>query len=268
MLYREFDPGPILSPFIRCFWILEAAGREGAVERVVPDGSPEIVIHYGDPFEKWHDDIKRWEQQKRLLIIGQATRSILLRPERKTGVIGVRFKPYGAFPFLGLPMNEFTNQILSPSDLCSPHFYELTQRIGLAKDNRERITILKTFFQRKLQKEPDGMLAEVVRYMNNASSPITVRNISKRFNTTERSLQRKFEERVGLSPKQFAKIVRFGRALKMLQTDCGLSLTEIAQDSGYFDQSHFIHDFKGFAAITPSDYRTELHELSDYFHTG
>lgn len=237
------------------------------MERVVPDGSPEIVIHYRDPFEKWCSDTNRWERQKQLLLIGQATQSILLRPQHHTGVIGVRFKPHGAAPFFSLPIAELTNQIFSSSVLSMPHYTELADRIVLATDNNERIRNVRTFLERKIQKEPDRMLGEVVRYMNEASAPITIRALSSKFHITERSLQRKFEESVGLSPKQFAKIVRFRRALKILQTRSDLSFTQMAQDSGYFDQSHFIHEFKTFAAITPSDYRKELHQLSDHFYS-
>jgi AraC-like DNA-binding protein len=268
MLYKEFHPGTLLSAFVRCFWVLEGEQSQTSVQRVVPDGSPEMVFHYGDPFQKWCDHTKRWEVQNPFLMIGQATQSLLLRPGLRTGVVGVRFHPYGAAPFLNFPLAELTNQIVPTSEVPFPQVPEVAERITLALTIAERIGVIRKFLEERLRSEPDRMLVAVVRFLAEHCEHTTICRLSAQFHTTERSLQRKFHQAIGLSPKQFMKTIRFQRVLKILQNRRDLPLAYVAQEAGYFDQSHFIHEFKEFAALSPSRYLAELHELSDHFNSN
>lgn len=102
MFYSEFPPPPALAPYVRGIWAFETASGDEAAEpeRIVPDGHPELLLHYGDRFQELRDDGSPM-LQSRALFAGQISQPLLLKPGRPAGVIGIRFHPAGARALLG-----------------------------------------------------------------------------------------------------------------------------------------------------------------------
>ena len=106
MDYRELIPGPALRPYVRCYWTLEAQPTDGAgPQRVLPDGCVEIIVNLGDAFVR-HDESGRVERQPRGLIVGPTTRHMSIAPTGQIRLVGIRFSPGGAVPFLSVAPQE------------------------------------------------------------------------------------------------------------------------------------------------------------------
>jgi AraC-like DNA-binding protein len=268
LVYKEVSPGNALKPFVHCFWILEVHQAMASIERIVPDGRPELVIHSGDPFEKWSPQQGLWQKQAPTLFIGQAREPVLLRTGLKSEVVGVRFRPAGAERFLKFCMAETTNQIFDLTELPLTSAKELTEQVSCCRSSEERLKFVKKFLEnRLLDSSPDLLLHHIIRFISERYGSIELRDIAREFHISERQIERRFQNGVGLNPKYFARIVRFQSVLKAGRDRSQWNLTDLAMRFGYFDQSHFIKEFKQFSGLAPSQYFEERHSISDSFTT-
>jgi AraC-like DNA-binding protein len=104
--------------------------------------------------------------------------------------------------------------------------------------------------------------------MNDSKGQVTIESLSKEFNISARQLERKFSSAVGLSPKFFTRIIRFQNIFRLVQNKQINSLTMLSYESGYYDQAHFIKDFKEFSGINPRSFFNQEHDLTDLFLPG
>ena len=135
--YRELRPHPRLAAVIQSYWTLRGVGPPGGVERVVPDGSTELVLHFGESFHRI-DGARGRERQSRALFVGQMTEHVLLEPGLAVDVIGVRFQPGGAGAFVRTPMPELADEIQDLSDVQSTRDSCLLDRVGELDDTDDR----------------------------------------------------------------------------------------------------------------------------------
>jgi len=146
--YQEFPPDESLAPWVKCLWLLEdSPARVGPMDAVVPDGCPEIIVHYGDRFTE--DATGRRIVQSDVIVAGQLTRPLLLRPMGRVGMVAARFRADGLFPILGVPMHELVDRRVPLETICSD-VSTLQARIAEAGSDRERVSHLATFLERKL----------------------------------------------------------------------------------------------------------------------
>ena len=109
--YEEFAPPPSLRPFIRVLWTYAAPKPTGGVQRIAPDGCPELVIDLADPYEEEGDD-GVFRPQPPVILAGQMTRPMAIRPVGPVEIVAARFEPDGARDFLGLPLIDATDRRL------------------------------------------------------------------------------------------------------------------------------------------------------------
>ena len=114
MRYQEFAPGGEASGFVECYWVLEGA-EPGSVQRVVPDGRPELILNAGVPFETLCDG--EWQAQPQCFLVGQITAPLLLRATAGSHIVGVRLRPGGAAQLLGIPAQELTGRTVPLDEL-------------------------------------------------------------------------------------------------------------------------------------------------------
>src|SRR5687767_7196060 len=118
MNYREFSPSRALARFVDRIWTLtgHASELDGAVQPVLPDGRPELVIHFGDPFDRVSGD-GTVARQPRVLFAGQLLERLALRPTGEVAVLGVRFHPFGASAFVDVPQHHLIGQTIALDDV-------------------------------------------------------------------------------------------------------------------------------------------------------
>jgi AraC-like DNA-binding protein len=249
MDYQTLQPHPDLEPLISCYWTLTVPKTEHPEkQRIIPDGTIEMAFILGD-------DIKRYTAkgdviiQPRALILGHTIEPFFIEPTGSVDTFAIRFYPYGFANFVSVPINALANTETPLAQLFDEvTANKLAQDIIHAKDTEQQIKIIELFLIHKL----------------NDSTPINTilkDNLSKR-----RQLERKFIKQIGVSPKQLGKLIRLQSALKaMLNED--EDLTQIAHQNSYYDQSHFIKDFKEFTGVSPKEFvGNESMALSSLFY--
>ncbi|GAB6013258.1 DUF6597 domain-containing transcriptional factor [Viscerimonas tarda] len=255
-MYREHSPDIRLTPFIETYWIAEGFIGNGEIRsKIFPDGCVDILFSFGEASEA--NGLQRFLPN----IVGTTTSFIEVMYAGKTQMFGIRFKPAGITAFTRVPIHEFTNQrvdmtlvetlfderfydILSEQFIATSHAVSLQQRVDNYLLNK-----LSSLFT------PDRQIVCAVDLIEQAQGKLSLANVASRVCLGERHFERKFKTAVGISPKAFAKIVKFKNTLQYLKNHPRENLFSIAIDCGYYDQAHLIKDFRALTGDVPTHFR-------------
>lgn len=266
MLYQVFHPPLQLAPYVRFFWALEGevARGEEFVHRSMADGSVEIVFHYHGTFDEIHSD-GSVEASPLSNIQAQSTSFRRFSTDENFGLFGTYLFPFAIPKLFGMPANELTNLSPDLTSVFSVEGAELTERMITANGNEDRVSVMSEFLTSKLmlaRRELPPIFRSVHQIMD-ASGSMSVDELATTFDISKRQFERRFKELAGLSPKMYSRVIRFQSAIKHKMAG-NRDLTSIAYDCGYYDQSHFINDFREFSGYTPKEYFWEDAEGAQY----
>ncbi len=264
MNYQTFEPHPDLAPLISCYWTLEVPAEMAAEkQRIVPDGTIEMAFILGD-------DIKRFTSesdfllQPRAMVLGQTIAPFFIQPTGYVNTFAIRFYPHGFANFVTVPLRSLANTETPMADLFGESTANaLEQKIIAASGTQQRIDIIEQFLLDKLKDSTviDGIVSSTIEALLVTNGNTSIRQILKEDVSKRRQLERKFAQQIGISPKQMGKVIRLQSALKMLLSEDTNKLTNIAYESDYYDQAHFIKDFKEFTGISPKEFLGHDHML-------
>jgi AraC-like DNA-binding protein len=263
MRYAEHAPPASLAPYVRCFWTLSGdPDPSDGGDPVLPDGCVEIVLNFGDRFRR-HLDGGGVERQPRALIAGQLTRSVAIEPEGRIDLLGIRFHPWGAAPFLRVTAGELRDQMLALSD--SSCVDRALKRVGDADDDESRVALAISALLECLPRahRPHENAPRAVALVHKGSD--SVRQMAAELGTTMRTVQQAFQNEIGMSPKTLMRIARLQRAANIVRGGAGMTLSRVALDAGYYDHAHFTHDCRDIAGLTPSELFGSRAELTEVF---
>ena len=261
MEYKEFQPQPALRPFVRCYWALRSRGVP-EIQRVLPDGCCELILHFGDEFRQ-HDGSLSWVQP-RMLFIGPSGRALLIEPGEYVDIVAVRFRPGGAGLLLRQPLSELRDVTASLQDVGVGFGFDIMDQLAVLAAEA-RVALLEQLLLKRLRAVvPDPLIARAQTMIMATSGKVLVEGVARESGVSVRQLQRRFSERVGLSPKQLSRIARVQHAIRVA-SEPGASLARIAVQAGYADQAHFTRDFTAIAGVTPAAFFRETHTMNELF---
>jgi len=244
MLYRRRTPGPPLSEFIELFWLFEKATPSHQSERVLPTGTVELVINLGDMTAGGFDAV----------VCGPHSRFFVLDTSEPASVIGVHFKPSGAFPFFALPLGELRNCHVPLGFLWGGRAREVRERLLAADGPEARLLLLEHLLLPLLRRFEFRHAAVSHALAAFRRGPRRIADVVDETGLSPRHFIRLFNDEVGLTPKSFCRIRRFQRTVALLHRRQIVDWAEMALACGYCDQSHMIHDFRDFAGLSPATY--------------
>jgi AraC-like DNA-binding protein len=267
MHFLYIKPSVSLARFIKHYWILEADDSEGEVcERVIPTGNIEWMFHYKNTFV-----VKNPEQvvaQPRSLVSGISSNYSDIATRGESGVIAVTFYPHGASHFLNFPLSEIEDTSVDLRNIYNARVKEVEERICEANSLTERIILIERLLLECFKPIPGNdllLIQKAVEIINRSKGQINASELSKKLLYTNKSLERKFSTLLGKTPKQFIRIVRFQGIIQTFYNPQNKRLTQFAYDNGYFDQAHFIKDFKSLSGYTPREFLSLGPCHADYF---
>lgn len=193
-------------------------------------------------------------------VVGQLTKACTKTIQGTLHVLAINFKPQAFNSIFKIPMDKLVEKVTDLESLIGVEGKYITEQIFTATGIEERITILNKFLHSQIKKSfirPPNAIDHALQLVHKFAGNISIRDLAKQSYTTERTLRRSFEERVGLNPKLFSKIMRFGKVVSLIEKGVIRTWRDVPFDYGYVDQSHFIKDFKFFAGKTPKEYYPE-----------
>ena len=263
MKYQQILPQKRLTPWVRYFWILENGIGEKSTQFLNPlaDGCPGIIFQHSSA-GTFHDQVKN--SLPEVFLYGQTTRPINLQLEGRFKTVGVCFNPLGLKSLFKFHASELTDSCIDLTLLMN----NLKERLLNSPSVKDQIQIFSSGILdlvNATQPSTDPAAEFAVSRIVEACGNIQLTALQKDVQLSERSLQRKFEQHVGIAPKLFARICRFQAAVAQLNHSSFDNLSDIAYDHGYSDQSHFIRSFKEFAGLSPLQFRRATGKVTPNF---
>lgn len=257
MNYQTFQPSPDLESLISCYWTLEVpADNDAQKQRIVPDGCIEMAFILGDDIKRYTSE-DEFILQPRAMVLGQTIEPFYIEPTGYVNTFAIRFYPYGFANFVAEPIKNLANKE-TPIELLFEETTarELENKIVHAKDVKERIEIIEKFLKERLNEKStvENIVKTTVDALLSTNGSAPIKTILKDDLSKRRQLERNFARQIGVSPKQLGKLIRLQSALKMILNKEAESLTNIAYESEYYDQAHFIKDFKEFTGTNPKEF--------------
>lgn len=231
MSYTEHAPSEALRPWVECFWTRSDDLPSGG-HRILPDGCADLVF-----------DLTEGESA----VVGTMTRPLVLPPGGPSSMVGVRFNPGRAAAFLRMPLAEITDARVPLGAIWEGWSDGVLERSGF-------IATLEAELLRRLDPERDRRVDAAVARIVAAGGNVRIDPLAREIGISRQHLARQFLHHVGVSPKTFARVVRFRRLTESLNARTE-GWADVALEHGFYDQAHLIADFRELAGTTPDAFQ-------------
>ena len=260
--FKIIQPSSLFAPYVKNYWLLKTACDSPTLARTVPTGMMNLMFHRGNRLLSIHDNYLH----PRVFLNGQEKTFADLEYAGQINMISVVFRSIGVRAFFDLPINKLNNLRVTAGDLGDKELAELEQSLTSTENDQICILLIEQFLLKRLSRLAEHNLKRIettIRLINSGQTDVALLADTACLST--RQFQRVFSEYIGSNPKEFSRTIRFQKALHILETTPQISLTTLAYDCGYFDQSHMIKEFKSLSGYTPSEYLEACPAHSDYF---
>lgn len=262
MLCRFYQPHPLLQEIVTNIMIYSHRydrDLQLPVNLFPPIPEHSLYFYPRDPLTVHARDRGTTFTCEPSIIIGPQVERVNLSLGYDHLVIRVGFHPGGLHRLLHLPLHELVDYTCPSQDFLGGDIREINERLAIVTDFTEMKQVVEGFLLRYLYKtKPEIHFDKAMRALLKAGGNLSIDYLAKESCLSTRQFERTCKERIGLSPKLFSRIIRFSKAYRMREANPTLRWTAIAHATGYFDQMHFIRDFKVFAGVTPSAVDKEL----------
>lgn len=244
---KQYLPSKHLLPYISCYWTMTSGIKlkEPILHRVIPDGCIDIIF-----------DLNGHSYGKAGSIVGTMTKPIYAELKDQVNVLAIRFLPGGFLHFLDVPACHFTDQIISLEMISERREHKFTERLAEKNQISNKIELLENYLGHLLMRNNrrDSVVRIALYNILKNKGNIGISQLSTSVNSSQRQLCRKFKKWIGVSPKSFCRIIRFQSILRTLTSHSRCNPLFTALDGGYYDQSHFIHEFNSYYGLNPSEF--------------
>lgn len=272
MIVQTHIPKFPLNQFIDFFIYWEGFNPEHSIDRFLPDGNTEIIIDFDDTPKYIYDNetLKEIQSCHNVWASGVRTGCISIPSGKHSAMMVISFKKGMAYPFFPVPMNELSDCVLDADLLWGHDFAYLRERLLATTEIKPRFETVEVFllkhFRAKLISHPcvEFALGEIIRQPDQ----INLGRMNQQIGYSQKHFIDMFKRQVGITPKAYLKIIRFQKAIHEIEQRTQVDWSLISQDCGFYDQAHFINDFKFFSGFTPREYLKLKNDVLNYVPVG
>jgi AraC-like DNA-binding protein len=260
MTYHEITPGKLLQQYVKCYYVYESPSPVAFEDTVFPSGCMEIIFNLGGG--NWQTKSgDEFITTPPVELWGQLNEPLAVRSVGCNTMLGVRFFSHAAACILPDKAHLFNNQVADYRAISGRPINTLHTRLQETASWNKRIALLEAFLHQQLEQAGKklskiSVVRELMVELQQQEVYDTMETIATRYGISTRYMQQLFLHYTGLTPKLYSQVTRFQHSLRLV-TARNTSLTDIAYECGYADQSHFIKEFKAFTGFTPSGYSQE-----------
>ncbi|MCB0531211.1 MAG: helix-turn-helix transcriptional regulator [Lewinellaceae bacterium] len=264
-----FIPAPPLDLYIEHFFLYQNLVSGHARERMLPDGHIELVIDLREQSNFWykHDDPTTAHNVQRGWISGVHRNYITLEAAQGASMLVVRFRPGRILQILGMPAQEIAGQVVLLDELWGPAFEDLRNGLLERPTAPEKFAWLEQFFFRKIQYAGGGnpVIDFAIDRLQTLSTAAGIAAIVEKTGYSHKHFVSLFHQHLGVPPKVFSRILKFQHAVRQLESTFGApDWSALSYSCGYYDQAHFINEFKSFSGFSPSFYLEKRGKYLNY----
>jgi AraC-like DNA-binding protein len=265
MRYWRLRPDARLVPWIHCYWYVEpdphsASGNPDADRHqlLIPDGHSEIVFRLDGSFTRWRVDApERRAEMRASYVIGGRSHSVLTHTPGGLRLAGVKLDPRALRTLLNMPLTELRDTTVACSDLAWPALMDLEDEIARLTSVDQLARVCDRFFLRRMTDEvgEDPSIARLLERIRATQGAQSIMEWASDHAVDPRTLERRFLARMGMTPKQYARIVRFKRSYHRLGAHGPGDRRTYLEP--YYDESHFNREFRHFLGTSPGNWLNE-----------
>jgi AraC-like DNA-binding protein len=274
MILRTYIPRFPLDQFIQALIYFEGIQHAHTVDRLLPNGETEILIDFHDTPQYIYDNntLKEIQACNHVWAAGVRTEPITIPAGSMASMMVVSFKKGMSYPFYPFPVSEVADHVLD-SDLIWGDEFALVREQMLETDGIDRrFALMENFLLDKFASRlvVDECVSFAVSEMSRNPDRLNIARMNAKIGYSQKHFISMFKRRVGLTPKAYLKIMRFQKAIRTIESIPGSSIdwAAISYDCGFYDQSHFINDFRVFSGFTPEEYLTKKSDYLNYVPVG
>lgn len=258
MRFETWSPPQPYDRFIETFWYWEGdVPSEHLKETILASGQMGLLVNLTDDVLSWYDGIDLFQarQMRGIGLAGPYARAIAVDAYHEK-MMGVQFRPGGAFPFFHSPLNAFANRHTALQDLWGADAVRLHNQLAEAPTSGAAFRILfHALVERSAgQLEPDPAVSHALPILERGLPGVSIGSIVRATGLSPQRFIKIFSDQVGLKPKTFQRISRFRRTMGQIANLAEVDWSDAAELNGYYDQSHFIREFRQFSSLSPSEY--------------
>lgn len=251
--FQLLPPRPDLRPYVQSYWLMRRDRSLSAYheEFMHARGNFGLVLNLADGVRLDNQPL-----DELVFLDGANSQSRKMGFDGQVHLLGIQFRIGSAYPVLEIPLGELNNQTSLLSLLGEDHLLPLYDRAQAARTPRDQITAIEDWLIRRLSagRKPDALVWASLRLIEQGRGMVSIERLASHLAISQRQLERLYHTQVGLSPKQYAGLLRVDAARQALKRGVRTSLTDLGLQLGFYDQSHFIREFKAVIGMTPSAY--------------
>ena len=272
MVFEVHIPAFPLNQFIESFIYYRDYNPVHSVDRFLPDGNINVVIDLTD-YPKYiydNDTLKEIQACKNVWFSGIRNQYITIPSGKDSEMFIINFVKGMAYPFVQMPLHELTDSVVDGDLVLTPEIMDLREMILAAPLISQKFMTVENFLLKKFIKKlvVNPFINFAVNKIIRAPENISIEQIAAKVGFSQKHLIKLFKDNVGVTPKGFLKIIRFQKAITEISAARSPDWIGIALESGYYDQAHFINDFKAFSGFTPNQYMQKNVEHLNYIPVG
>ena len=268
MIARHYHPPAPLSAYVDLLWYYAGFQREHAKERLLPTGTVDLVINLREDEVRTYDpdDTSRCQRYPGSVVVGVHSRYFVLDTTEQNDVIGIHFRPGGAFPFLAPPADAFHNAHVDLQAVWGSEAVLIRERLLEATTPEARFAVLEQALLARLRRspEPHDAVLHALRCIDRAPQLGTIASLTERIGLRPKRFIQLFTQQVGLTPKLYCRVRRFQRVIGAVNQRREVDWADVAAGCGYYDQAHFIRDFRAFSGLNPGAYLGQRGEYQNH----
>lgn len=263
MAIRFFQPAEDLRGVIARIYVHESDAFEVVDRRwlIVPDGDIKLIFPFSGDIRCTIGDAERLHSASRMIVSGMRTLPGHLEFPESVGAVGVIVRPEAAFRLLGVPQHEIANRTLDADEVLGRAvrpWQDTLMNVSKAEERVDRMQAALRDWLKGRDRRDQG-LEYAVRRLRRLEGRVRIEELAREMGSSRRQLERRFQNHVGVGPKSMASIFRFHAVYKRLRHGTGTPVGDLILGH-YYDQSHFLKDFRRYTESTPRTYRN----ASDY----
>jgi AraC-like DNA-binding protein len=267
LIHRIRPVSPPLARHVEHLWM--ARGHLSARWRnmILPDGAIELIINLGDPQKLCApDNRERHSIFRKSWISGERTQPIVIDEAGYVHLVGVRLRAGGAWPFLGIPLREFTDEVVELDAIPGMEVNALRDRLGEAADDDARLDLVEAWLAQRARERtrPTRAVSHALHMIQRDPRAAPIGRMADEIGISHKHLLREFDRCVGLTPKLLARICSFQRVIHSIGHRPEVDWAGTAAMCGYYDQAHLIREFRAFSGLTPASYLTRRGPFLNY----
>ena len=271
MQFHHIEPHFLLKNYIEKMWIFKSSGKMPVddMKLVVPNANIKLTLSYQNGVVAEINGKRFTSKERDITLTGLIDVPVVLDVDKDvaTETIGIEFSPRGAYRFFHFTFNDIQNKIYSLSDVLGSAGKQLTEQIANITSVQQKILLVQKFLLHQLALHNEDLIFEYcVQKIESSKGTISIKELEKKTGYSSRWLNMKFNEKLGVSPKNLSSVIRFKQYYQAFINGNEKSFSRNDFYELYYDQSHFIKDFKRFTGLPPTKFEKQTNNFGESYY--